>query len=570
MRPASSTSSPPPVPPSRRPNIPDTESHTLSNEVDNQSLSAPSSPTHAPKPPPRTNFLQTDTASPAVKKNTRPASMAFNSPSHPVSSPPPTSTSNSKTTYADLRFTMDRNSGPVPAPRRIPEYSQVRKFLSQVGDPDRSGSSTEKGKPGEMAQTYDIPRPPIPLHTDNRLHTDLPLVPPHEADHLAPLPPPPQVSEGLGLSYLNEDLGDINFELNFGPEGAFPSWDNDPYSFEPRGNSSSDGGYLKEVKNTELYSNSAVGELGSFPDFGDNPDITGSSAYEDSSIIQAAINRGKQTSTQDMIMRSNPGYTSPVFDMRDNEHTSATGTFDNEITNVDGSPNGSPNFDSYQFPSELDIHPGKYSPNVDQRPSDRKHNNNNTTPRRNSVDEASSTATNLGVYDEPPMQLLTFPPMARNRDPSSSPPPSRRNLIPSDPPSNRPPLDRSHSTEPVPRPRTNTTPTHSARPPLPPPNPIRRTEHPLPPRNPPARANGQTQEPPLPPRNTTRASASPGPSGPVIHTPPTQRVHQREQNILELVKLGYSRSEVVKALAVAQNSVELAKNILESFGSRKD
>lgn len=42
----------------------------------------------------------------------------------------------------------------------------------------------------------------------------------------------------------------------------------------------------------------------------------------------------------------------------------------------------------------------------------------------------------------------------------------------------------------------------------------------------------------------------------------------REDAIMELVSLGYSRSDVVRAMAVAGNDYLLAKSILKEFGSR--
>jgi hypothetical protein len=38
--------------------------------------------------------------------------------------------------------------------------------------------------------------------------------------------------------------------------------------------------------------------------------------------------------------------------------------------------------------------------------------------------------------------------------------------------------------------------------------------------------------------------------------------------VSELTSIGYSRSDVVKALAISQNNPELAKMILEGFGNK--
>ena len=326
-------------------------------------------------------------------------------------------------------------------------------------------------------------------------------------------------------------------------------------------------GYLREVNSNPLYSNNTICDLGTFPEINDNLDVTGSSAYEDSSLIQAAINRGKQMRLGRSASNDIPfvtggdnrsGYSSPVFDLHSDGYTEG-----NQITSVD-SPSPTPPTDGYQFPSELDIHPVNFGSNIDSRDPDY------LNDFKAQEDIINSCSTQPDVYDEPPLGLLTFAPKQKDK-PGTPPPPSYNNIFNPPPVHSGPPPanERSSSVEPVPRPRMNTTPTHSYQTGKTLPASMR-NDPPLPRRNNPARANGQNMEPPLPPRNPTRVTTSPSPSTGVTHTPPPQRLHQREQMILELVKLGYSRSEVVKALAIAQNSTELAKKILESFGSRKD
>lgn len=85
--------------------------------------------------------------------------------------------------------------------------------------------------------------------------------------------------------------------------------------------------------------------------------------------------------------------------------------------------------------------------------------------------------------------------------------------------------------------------------------------------------------PPLPPRNRAAingnartTSPTPPQNSSTLETPRSQgsmpRGQAREDAIMELVSLGYSRSDVVRALAVASNDFNLAKLILKEFGAR--
>lgn len=90
---------------------------------------------------------------------------------------------------------------------------------------------------------------------------------------------------------------------------------------------------------------------------------------------------------------------------------------------------------------------------------------------------------------------------------------------------------------------------------------------PLPPRNPRANGGGSSpipgqHSPPesarsqqLPSSSTSSSSLNPVPRG-------------REDCIMDLVALGYSRSDVVRALSVARNDFNIAKSILMEFGGR--
>ncbi len=97
---------------------------------------------------------------------------------------------------------------------------------------------------------------------------------------------------------------------------------------------------------------------------------------------------------------------------------------------------------------------------------------------------------------------------------------------------------------------------------------------PLPPMNFPRRNASQDDptHPPLPPRGSTKKAGANGHQAPPPEAaPPTSRAggtSVREDGIMELVALGYSRSDVVRALAVSKNDAQLARMILKEFGGR--
>ena len=91
---------------------------------------------------------------------------------------------------------------------------------------------------------------------------------------------------------------------------------------------------------------------------------------------------------------------------------------------------------------------------------------------------------------------------------------------------------------------------------------------PLPPRNP--RANGGASSP-VPPQQQQQQQQVP--QEPARGAPPSSassapRGQCREDSIMDLVTLGYSRSDVVRALSIARNDFNIAKGILMEFGGR--
>ena len=477
--------------------------------VDSQSLSAPSSPVRAPEPPPRLSHSRGGSTGSGSQ---RPKSMALANytvvPASSLKDPPP------EAKYADISFAYSR---PVPKPRNSSvSYSQIR--LQQAkGGACHETLPTEGGDeppPLPPARVEDLPPPPPPM--DNELNF-LPPLPPKEIRD----PLPPILSTDLTDFQLHLDSNapptSLDFDLPPFDDDGIPAWED---------NTLTDAVYDKSMMTPQIsiYNNDTVDR-----DANESVDMTGSSTYEDAeSIVKAAIERRNQS--QHLFIERNG---SPIFEGE--EDFNATNS---KITNVDDFISESPPEGPYDFPSALQKHPDN--------------NNDQKLPSRGVTEEN---------YDEPPMELLTFVKKPKEPSPSME---RKHNLFPQQdcpPLPERNSVSRSKSLEPTPR--------HNISPP-PLPSLYNNTlnEPPLPPRNPP-RSNGQsTMEPPLPPRNVSgRMSSSPGP--PSAQTlPPRIANRDREAMVSELVGLRYSRSDVVKALAISQNNPELARLILEGFGNK--
>ena len=185
-------------------------------------------------------------------------------------------------------------------------------------------------------------------------------------------------------------------------------------------------------------------------------------------------------------------------------------------------------------------------------------------------------------HDEPAMHVLNYASKAggsnMSRQLSNSDPrlPSRQDMplppLPSDP-HLLPPFDHS---APPPLPARPTGMKHLPQPKEGPPHHVVSNPPPLPPyRKVQQGILSAEDHPPLPPR---KKNANGNTSPPCNYdSSPRSSLERargggmstaREDAIMELVSLGYSRSDVVRAMAVAGNDYQLAKSILKEFGSR--
>lgn len=481
--------------------------------------------------------------------------------------------------YADLHFTHSASHHPVPHPRRGINYFEI------VSQPTTTVAASGHPVPPPRSAASEC-------HPDQTIICDNPAPPPpkpdssdEEEEHSSSPPPPipyriigstssttttttttsSNITDVDSLEQLSLDLPPLpprdpfsSEPLSFGLD--IPSWEGDTKAFYHEARSAHVDVPSSTIYSQDLDSNRF--EVDDSLELG-----TGGSAYEDAAaIIEAAVMRNRtdnqlrkplnvlQLPSLDVLEEGSEGKQPsrpesaeydlpPVIDPpASTAITSSQSLMDNSLSST------------YQFPRELDIHPLHYQPSAPLAVED----------------DASSQH----MYDEPPLEMLTFPSHRPGRG-SASPRQddigrsghiTQQELPPIPSESLRPKhILRSASCDP---PMT----THPRQlvdepPPLPPMNPrgnatATGSKH---------GANGVQLEPPLPPRNLISRTSPPG-QGAVAAPPSTvtsSRPHQHEQLVMEFVSKGFSRTEVVKALAIAQNDAELARKILEGFG-RKD
>ena len=472
--------------------------------------------------------------------------MAFPPSSNAETTVPPFKVEDDK--YADLRF-HDNSPRPVPRPRKCVNYSDV--FLPGTNTQSNSHHSSRDPTTDTVPTLPDnvdalTTPPPVPARNNDTVTRmpptsntatplDLPQLPP--SNPFAPLPPLPNpfLEPSADNNFLNPPL---DFSMD-----EFPSFDDDIPLWEDASLTAMvyDNPPLPPKLTSTQQEPIGIYNMDPQSSLEKSEDVTGGSAYEDATdIIRAAIERNKlgiahePSSVVSRDIRS-PEFDLPLDDNKRNNEECPT------LTDVDVMTSFSPGDSPYDFPTALQNHPKS---GHKRQPSD--------TPKEDTTERLTKHV------DEPPMELMTF---ASRKSREHSPSFERRNVPASDQPPlpERNPVNRSISLDPS-RSRIDTSPPQFGT--------GRGYEPPLPPRNPPRVVNGQPQEPPLPPRNpTNRMSSSPGPPAPAALSQAGSR-HNREQTVLELVQLGYSRSDVVKALAISQNNLDLARQILEGFSSR--
>lgn len=311
---------------------------------------------------------------------------------------------------------------------------------------------------------------------------------------------------------------------------------------------------IPEVPETE--------SITSRPSFED--DFTGGSTYEDTSEFLRIARREDPNKRNPA---SNMDLFAPAIDIYQNVNTTEEEEEDRALhydvppgcghmestSNPDDDETGSDGVACYDFPTALSKHPHK--PDQD----------------------------GMHLHDEPAMHPLSYvsktggPSTNQHLSNSDSHPPSRADMplppLPSDynqgataGPNGPPPLParppvmtHQHSQKKAP-------PMHHTLndpPPLPPYNPRRPQQQ---------GASSVDENPPIPPRK----KATNGSTSPPTNSSPRSTLERargggnttREDIIIDLCSLGYSRSDIVRALAVAGNDYQLAKSILKEFGTR--
>lgn len=558
-----STSTAPPIPTRRQltnqpsPAPRTTPTPTVTGE-DSQTHSAPSSPTHdLPVPPPRNQGQRQSSPS------NRPKSMAV-------------------TNYAQIRLD-DGSQHPCPRPRLTVKYAQVIKGDRKITLEQHSDGGSSAGESAENAPeaTYDVPPATMSARVVNPL-ADLPSMDVFNNDLLPPLPPKDPMSTDPFLQ--GSDVCPVPMDPSHDPfagfEVAFPidephGWADDSKSRNQATVSPSQAAVAKQDEpGRSIYRDNFDSER---RDTEDSLDVTGSAYNDADELLAIQRRRAEELEAERMIaeklfaegealigMESHTGNRkpaevdrglSPEYDLPPNEvepHSTADTSW-NGVSSV-SSP--------YDFPAALGLHPR--------------------------ADENRPPSAEQPAYDAPPSELIRRQQQLHkdhsrdDRDDDSK----NRPLPPLPKPNQElPPLPSHHSSETQPpfRPVGRTSSMDPSMlgnaPPLPPPNPMRvhsqtaaelRSRNttwangpPAPepvPRNPPPRSSPVPSNPSPTPSSMAGQTSMP-PSGPRRH-------HDRENMVMDLVKQGYSRTDVVKAMAISQNNPELARLILEGFGNK--
>ena len=505
-----------------------------------ESRSAPSSPTEHSKPlplPPEGHPLPHNVpirGSPQRSPQNRPKSVIVDS--------------SSKVSYMQVAFAPASNP-PAPRPRRDTQYIDVvPQNLPEVPNshpPAHSPPSTS------TQQTQDKKNRPNVVSDAERLS---PLSP--SSDGVYDIPPPPVPSRP--------------FEVDSNPFSVDPFTGSpvleDPSAFYDKVPSPRPA----PVAPTPLHSNMTIPEvpeqdsITSRPSFED--DFTGGSAYEDTSEF---LRMARREDPDERMPASRMELFVPAVDIYQNVNTTEReedGALHYDVppvcsrmeSNPDDDETGSDGGACYDFPTALSKHPHK--PDQDGSHS----------------------------QEEPAMHPLSYvsktggPSMNQHLSNSDPHPPSRADMP-------LPPLPSNHNQGATAGPKAP--PPLPARPPVmthtlsqkkaPPVHPSRSDPPPLPPYNPRRPQQQQQQQgapsveehPPVPPRK----KATNGNTSPPNSSSPRSTLERarggggnttREDIIMELCSLGYSRSDIVRALAVAGNDYQLAKLILKEFGTR--
>ena len=526
---------------------------------------------------------------------------------------------NTKMNYAQVAFTKEQSDRPLPVSRRDTKYSSI------IYPPATSSS----GMASAASLDSNLPPPPPPSHSTARganavghqqpVDSDSPTG--NEALYDTPLPamrmipdndpwspgvssneqsrplPPPTTTDGRSRDPFSEDPFTSSAE----------EW-NDPAAFydrppppRPHPTASSGGPNAHPGASTTNGSSDVHTEEEEIKEelegelfFEDNSaDFTGGSTYEDATEFLIAVRRssvkkkpedghplgtseifapaaevyhGEDHNVNEQTSSANDDVSAPydvppvLFDHASGQHLILPSS--NRLEDADDT-GGS----SYEYPSALSMYPparrdgtetgSQEEPTLHMMNYTSKSSSPGLTRHTSATDPRHASSSR---QDMPLPPLPTNPSHAQAQSDQPPPPP-----LPARPPSMKQLRDgsivRSGSSG-----GRNQTQQHP--PPLPPMNIPRKG-------GPPQQHAGSTPSstpeefPPLPPRKKPNGNHPSPPPNP--DSPPTairSAANAREDGIMELVVLGYSRSDVVRAMAISKNDSQLALLILKEFGGR--
>ena len=476
--------------------------------------------------------------------------------------------------YSTLTFSPEQSNVPFKVTRRDTKYANIAYQPQPVPRP--RAHSLDRRKVNVLSDqspdfnpdaTYDTPPPPIPLRKEST----------EEVEQTDPI-------DGLNVDTFADDVTDTKSKDPFSAEDPFAStqqeeWDDDdpsafydrpplrkpiPSDVDPsafydrplqRKPVPSDvGPPPKKIDPEEQLSDT---ESSLVPVEDNSADFTGGSTYEDATEFLISAQLRAKLSKQGTEPPSNESHlfhpASEVYENVSQDHSKENtpeydilpvGLFETHpSSNKEEEATTVPGSGPYDYPAALTLHP--YKENAPEEPP------------MQTLSYATKTGghmigrqvTNSDQSRHTPRHDMPLPPLPvdqprllSTRPQSDYPPPP----LPA-----RPPSMKQHSKDAVEPP-------------------------PLPPMNFPRKTAPQDDNPPLPPRGHKHTPSANGrQSSP---TPPAHEIgarmsgsggaSMREDAIMELVALGYSRSDVVRALAISKNDSQLAKMILQEFGGR--
>ena len=486
----------------------------------------------------------------------------------------------SSTKYAEIVLD-NSNKKPTPRQRTSVKYSQIMK-TGQKATSDHSTDSSSAGESAERVEEvmYDVPPSSIASRVVNPL-AELPPANVFDNNFLPPLPPKEPTNPFLSETEISSLSLDPSQDPFTGFEMSFPSsfdgasnWNNEyaPNKPPPMENMTSD---LPEEADGSIYRDSFNTDKKA--DIEDSLDVTGGSAYNDpDELIAIQRRRAEELEAErekaERLFAEGEALIGELSEDKAPEDRGVSPEYDLppielEIPSTVDSTSNNTATSPYDFPAALGLHPRaeENRPSSTDQPA-------YEAPPSDLVKYSAQRQQQQQQHDEEDNKSRPLPPLPPSHPHSELPPlpPSLQELPPLPP-------SQPHGFRPVGR--TSSLDSPAGAPPLPPPNPTRTHSHaPTEVRRNTTWTNGPPASDPIAPRNPPpRLSPAPPSTSAVSPTSMTgqnspvgapRRHHDRENQVMDLVKQGYSRADVVKAMAISQNNPDLARLILEGFGSR--